>query len=60
MSPLVAMVINLAKIHKMADEREAANFFARRTESVDATGIAALVQRRTEAVFGRVNVEYIM
>ena len=39
---------------------ETANFFARRTESVDAAGIAGLVGRQTEAVFGRVNVEYIM
>jgi hypothetical protein len=47
----------------MADEKdipETANFFARRTESVDAAGIASLVQRRTETVFGRVNVEYII
>jgi hypothetical protein len=42
------------------EEREAENFFARRTESVDASGIASLVQRRTETVFGRINVEYII
>lgn len=40
--------------------QETADFFARRTESVDAAGIAGLVQRQTESVFGRVNVEYIM
>ena len=39
---------------------ETANFFARRTEALDAAGIASLVQRRTEAVFGRINVDYIM
>lgn len=39
---------------------ETANYVARRTESVDAAGIASLVKRRTEAVFGRINVEYIM
>lgn len=41
-------------------ELETEDFFARRTESVDASGIASLVQRRTETVFGRINVEYIM
>lgn len=47
----------------MADGKdipETANFFVRRTESVDAAGIANLVQRRTKTIFGRVNVEYIM
>ena len=51
---------NAVKRNKMADDKETANFFARRTESVDAAGIANLVQRRTETVFGRVNVEYVM
>ena len=36
------------------------SFTARRTESVDAPDIAALVKRSTEAVFGRINVEYVM
>ena len=48
------------KCRDMGEERETENFFARRTESVDAAGIASLVQRRTETVFGRINVECIM
>lgn len=36
------------------------NCSARRTESVDAAAIAALIKRSTESVFGRINVDYIM
>ena len=36
------------------------SFIARRTESVDARSIESLVNKSTEIVFGRVNVEYIM
>jgi len=36
------------------------DFIARRTESLDAYGIAKLVKRPTEAVFGRINAESII
>ena len=36
------------------------SFVARRTESGDAVDIAKLVKKPTEAIFGRVNAEYIM
>lgn len=35
-------------------------FTARRAESIDAEGVAVLVNRQTEAIFGRVNPDEIM
>ena len=43
----------------MADSEEE-RFIARRTESVDAEGIAKLIRRITEDVFGRINVDHLM
>ena len=43
----------------MADSEEE-SFIARRTESVDAKGVAKLISRSTEAVFGRINVDHLM
>lgn len=42
------------------EESDSESFVARRTESVDAQGIAKLVKRATESVFGRINVENVM
>ena len=43
----------------MADSEEE-RFIARRTESVDAEGIANLINRSTEDIFGRINVDHLM
>ena len=47
----------------MADEEEDKNgepFVARRTESVDSEGIIQLMKKKTENVFGRINVDDVM
>ena len=36
------------------------SFVARRTESVDAEGISKLLNKNSEAVFGRINVDHLM
>ena len=57
-SILVHVHVARRELRTMASETE--NFFARRTESLDAPGISKLVRRNTESVFGKINVDYIM
>lgn len=43
----------------MADDKEEP-FTARRTESVDSEGVATLMRRQTESIFGRLNPDEVM
>ena len=45
---------------EMVEDREDRSFMVRRAESLDSEGVARLIKRQTEALFGRVNVDDVM